>query len=265
MRKPDEGAIRIRKKPKLYNPSLVAAWPGIANVALTAASYLADKLQAKEFAEIEPLSYFDVEGTYVEKNLIQSPRLPQSKFYYWKGKRSQGDLIIFVGEAQPTSKSYQLAHEVLDFAEKLGVTQIYTFAAALVPQFAEKPRVWAAATDIQLLSELETQGLVLKGNFFIAGMNGLLLSLAKERNMKGICLLGETPGYLSEIGNPLASQSVLDVLARILNISVDMSDLEQMVEQARQEIEEAIKESRRQYIDNFTVPLWERPEEDDSG
>ena len=266
MRKREDDIIRVHTNPKLTNPTLVAAWPGVANVALTAASYLSEKLGAKEFAEIEPLSFFDVGGTYVERNLIQLPRLPQSKFYYWKGGRKRaGDLIIFAGEAQPASGNHQLANEILDFAQRLGVSQIYTFAAAIVPEFSEKPRVWAAATDPELLAELETHGLVLKGNFYIAGMNGVLLSLAKERNMKGICLLGETPRYLSDVGNPVASKSVLEVLTRILAIEIDMTEMEQMVAQARQEIDAAIKESRRQYINHFTVPLWERPEEEDQG
>jgi len=265
MRKRGEGSIRVDREPKLESPSLIAAWPGIANVALTAASYLADKLAAREFAEIEPLSYFDVEGTYVEANLIQLPRLPQNKFYYSSGRGSRQDLVIFVGEAQPASRNHQLANEILDFAQRLGVAQIYTFAAAIVPQFNENPRVWAAATDDQLLHELQSLGLVLRGNFYIAGMNGLLLSLAKERNMKGVCLLGETPRYLSEVGNPIASKSVLSVLAKLINVDIDLTELEQMVEQARQEIEEAIRESRRQYIDRFTVPLWERGEEDEKG
>ena len=265
MRKRGEEVIKVHRHPRLTNPSLVAAWPGIANVALTAASYLTDKLGAKEFAEVDPFSYFDLGGTYVEKNLIQSPRLPQNKFYYSKGKKGSGDLVIFVGEAQPASKSYQFANDILDFAERLGITHLYTFAAAIVPQFSDKPRVWAAGTDTAILSDLERYGLVLKGNFYIAGMNGLLLSVAKERNMKGTCLLGETPRYLSEIGNPLASQSVLEVLLRILNVKIDMTELEQMVQQARQEIDEAFKESRRQYIDHFTVPLWERPEEEEKG
>lgn len=265
MSKRGEEVIRVRRHPKLTNPSLVAAWPGIANVALTAASYLTDKLGAREFAEVEPLSYFDLGGTYVEKNLIQSPRLPQSKFYYSKGKKGSGDLVIFVGETQPAAKSYQFASDILDFAERLGVTHLYTFAAAIVPQFSEKPRVWAAATDTSILKALERHGLVLKGNFYIAGMNGLLLSVAKERNLKGTCLLGETPRYLSEVGNPVASQSVLEALTRILNIEIDMTELEEMVQQARHEIDEAVRESRRQYIDHFTVPLWERPEEEEKG
>lgn len=105
---------------------------------------------------------------------------------------------------------------------------------------------------------------MLKGDFYIAGMNGLLLSVAKERDMKGICLLGETPRYLSDMGNPIASQAVLQVLTKILEIEIDMTELEDMVQQAQQEIEKVIKESRREFIDHFTVPLWERTEEEEN-
>ncbi len=265
MRKRGEGIIKVYSEPKLSRPSLVAAWPGVANVALIAANYLSEKLGAEEFAEIEPSSFFDLNGTFVDKNLIQLPRLPQSKFYYWKRKGAGADLMIFIGEAQPASRSYEFAQQLLGFAQRLGVTHIYTFAAAVVPQFAEQPRVWAATTHRGLLSELEAQGLVLKGNFYIAGMNGLLLSVAKERDLKGTCLLGESPRYLSEIGNPVASKSVLEILTRILKIDIDMTELDGMADQARQEIAEAVKESRRQYIDHFTVPLWERPEEEEKG
>ncbi len=262
MRKRAEEIIKVYKEPKLTKPSLLAAWPGVANVALTAASYLCDSLGAEEFAEFEPLSFFDLNGAFIEKNVIQSPKLPESKFYYWKRKKAGGDLIIFIGDTQPASKNYEFANKILDFAQRLGVNQVYTMAAALVPQFTEKPRVWAASTDNELLTDLESHGLVLRGNFYVAGMNGLLLSVAKERKMKGVCLLGETPRYLSDVGNPIASQAVLEVLTRVLNVEIDMTEIQGMVKQARQEIEDAIRESRRQYIDQFTVPLWERPPEE---
>ena len=265
MAKHSEEVIKIYKEPKLTNPYLVAAWPGIANVALEAASYLKKKSKAEEFAEIEPLPFFDPSGVFIKSNLIQLPSFPQSKFYYCKRGETKNDLIIFLGEAQPTSKGYELANKVLDLAQKFGVTWVYTFAAALIPHFTDKPRVWAAATDGDLLSELEGHGLDLKGDFFVAGMNGLLLSVAKERNMKGVCLLGETPRFLGEVSNPAASQAVLQVLTKLLNIEIDMSELEETVSRAREELERIVKESRREFIDQFTVPLWERPEEEEKG
>jgi hypothetical protein len=263
MKKSHDDQVIIHKEPKLRSPSFLAAWPGVANVALEATTYLKDKLQAVEFAEIEAQSFFEVTGVYVEKNLVQPPRLPENKFYYWKRKGKEGDLIIFLGEAQPSTKNREFANMILDVVERFGVKVVYTCAAALISHFPEQPRVWAAATDGELLDEMEKQGLVLKGDFFIAGMNGLLLSMAKEREMKGVCLLGETPRYLSEMRNPTASQAVLRVLTKLLKVDIDMTEMDNLAAQSRQQIEELIKESRRQFISDFTVPLWERPQEEE--
>ena len=121
MKKSHDDQVTIHKEPKLHSPSLLAAWPGVANVALEATTYLKDKLQAEEFAEIEAQSFFEVTGVYVEKNLIQSPRFPENKFYYWKRKGKEGDLIIFLGEAQPSTKNREFADMILDVVERFGV------------------------------------------------------------------------------------------------------------------------------------------------
>jgi proteasome assembly chaperone (PAC2) family protein len=263
MKKSHDDQVTINKEPKLHDPCLLAAWPGVANVALEATTYLRDKLQAEEFAVIEAQSFFEVTGVYVEKNLVQPPRFPENKFYYWKRKGKEGDLILFLGEAQPSTKGREFADMILDVVQKLGVKTVYTCAAALISHFPEQPRVWAAATGGELLDQMEKQGLVLKGDFFIAGMNGLLLSMAKERGMEGVCLLGETPRYLSEMRNPTASQAVLRVLTKLLGVQIDMTEIDNLAAQSRQQIEELIKESRRQFISDFTVPLWERPQEGD--
>ncbi len=265
MKKPPENEVRIYKDPKLTKPALIAAWPGVSNVALEAATYLKEHLQAEELADMESSAFFELGGVFIEKNLVQPPRLPQNKFYYWKRRGPGGDLIIFIGEAQPTSKGHEFANRVLDVAQKFGVKEVYTFAAALIPQFTEEPRVWAAVTDGEQLSDMENHGLVLKGDFYIAGMNGLLLSAAKERGLKAVCLLGETPRFLSEMRNPIAAKAVLGVIARLLKLEIDMTELEDTADQARQQIEEMVKESRRQFIKDFTVPLWERPDEEEKG
>ena len=265
MKNPQEELFRIHKKPKLNKPVLIAAWPGVANVALEAANYLKDKLNAEEFAEMEPSPFFDLTGVYVEKNLVQPPRFPESKFFFWKrDDPSGGDLIIFTGEAQPSSKNQEFADRIVDFVCGLGVKEIYTFAAALISHLPEKPRVWAATTDVENLHDLERNGLILKGDFFIAGMNGLLISLAKEKGLKGTCLLGETPRFLSEMRNPIASQAILEELTRLLKLIIDMSELDAMADQMREQVDEMVKETRRQFIKDFTVPLWERPEGEES-
>ena len=256
--------VRTYGRPKLSHPSLVAAWPGISNVAIGAASYLADKLDAKEFAQIDPLGFFPLNGALIEENIVLSPQFPQSKFYYWKNKTARGDLIIFLGQAQPASQAYEFAHEVLALAQRFGVQRVYTLAAALATSFEEKTNVWAAATEPKLLEELQESGLLLKGNFYVSGMNGLLLSVAKEINMEGLCLLGETPQYAAQIQNPAASLAVLEVLTQILRIQIDLGELRDLVARVKLEMAKLSKESQREFIDRFTIPIWEHREEDEN-
>lgn len=261
MRRPQR-PIRVYKRPRFTDPCLIAAWPGIANVALAAVGYLRMSLEAQEFAEVDPLPFFDLDGALIEDNVIQGPRFPESKFYYWKDKQHGRELIILEGEEQPSFHGYDLAVHVLDFAQRLGVKRVYTLAAALVQQFSEEPRVWAAASGASVLEELRGHGLVLKGDFYVAGMNGLLLAVAKERNMEGICLLGETPRFPAEVGNPFTSLAILELLAKVLQVDLDLSELRESASSAHDEIDKMLSESRRDFLDQFTVSLWDRSEDE---
>jgi len=255
--------IELIERPRLSNPLFLAAWPGIGQVALIAVRYLREQLGAQEFARISPLNYFDPGGVFIEDNIIQSPRFPQSIFYYWRHPEGVQDMVIFEGEAQPTFHAYGLAHKVLDLAQSLGAGRVFTFAAALVSEFSESPRVWAAGTSPGLCRELERHGAILKGDFFIAGMNGVLLAVAQERGMEAACLLGETLRFFPQKDNPVASLAILEVFTGFLGLPVNLEGLRRSAEQARAELERLIRQSRREFIDRFTFPLWERGDEEE--
>jgi len=256
-------SVRMYEQPKLLRPSLVAAWPGMGQVALQGVTYLREKLEAVEFAEIDPMPYSELGGVFIEGNLIQPPRFPQNKFYYWRHPQQRGDLVFFLGEAQPSHHAYDFACRVLEVGEKLGVERVITLAAALVSEFPEQPRVWGAASSPHVAEELHKYGVVLKGDFYVAGMNGLLLAVARERGLETACLLGETPRFVPQVENPAASLAVVEVLARFLDLDVDLAELRQMAGKARQEMERYLMESRRDFIDRFTIPIWERRDEEE--
>ena len=50
--------IKLYARPKLNEPNLLAAWPGVGNVAIIIATYLTTKLNFKDLAEIEPARFF---------------------------------------------------------------------------------------------------------------------------------------------------------------------------------------------------------------
>ena len=57
----------------------------------------------------------------------------------------------------------------------------------------------------------------------IVGASGLLLGIGKIKNIKGVCLMGETSGYFAD---PKSAHEVLKVLTKILKIKIDFSELE---------------------------------------
>ncbi len=254
--------LKIRARPKLNNPALFAAWPGVGDVAVIVATYLLRKLEFKELARLRPAFFFDPVGVMVRNNVVEEPQFPQSVFYYMKGAGGQ-DLILFMGEAQPTTKSYDMANAIVDAAAHFHVRRIYTCAAAITRiHHTEEPRVWLTATNPALVKELEKQGTFQTGNLQIAGLNGILLGVAKERKMEGVCLLGEVPNYATRVHNPMAALAIMPIIAKILGVKVEMEELQLLASYTRERMKQVAAEAMEEYIDYFTEPIWEQGEDE---
>ncbi len=256
--------VKLYAKPKLKSPNMLAAWPGIGSVAIIVATYLKRKLDFKELAEVEASRFFDPIGVLVKDNVVEEPQFPESRFYYWKNKGEGSDIILFIGEDQPATKSYELAHCILDVGLRFQVKRIYTCAAAVTRiHHTEPSRVWGVATSQYVAKDLTGYDLVPKGDLHISGLNGLLLGVAKERDIEGICLLGEVPMYATRIQNPMAALAVLNILTKMLDIEIDMGELAQLAKETRERMRQVAAEAMGEYIDYFTEPIWEQSEEEE--
>lgn len=241
--------VILHRTPRLKTPDLIACWPGIGNIGITAIDSLVAQFGAVEIGEIEPWDFFYPTRVIVNSGILQELIFPSNKFYSITSKNK--DLLFFIGEEQPSNgenvyadgyKAYQMANLVLDVAEQFGCQRVYTSGAAVSFTHHElKPRVWAVTSEafitrkmkscdnIILMSEIE--GKSEKGS--INGLNGLLIGLAKKRGFESICLMGEIPDYLSGVPfpYPLASRSVLEIFARLLEIDLDYTPLDKMITQ----------------------------------
>lgn len=250
--------IKIYARPKLNSPNLIAAWPGIGNVSMLVATYLDKKLGFKPLAVIEASHFFDPIGVAVKDNLVEAPQFPQSKFYYWKNGGGGSDIILFIGDDQPSSNGYELANCVIDLAARFQVKRIYTCAAAITRiHHTEQPKVWGVATIENLMEELRKYDLIRRGNLHISGLNGLLLGVAKERHIEGICLLGEVPQHTTRMQNPMAALAILRVMPQMLGFEVDTFELAQLASETKDRMKQMAAEAMGEYIDLFTEPIWE--------
>lgn len=252
-------------------PWLIAAWPGMGNVAIIAAGFLVQKLGMEPAGELPPSGHFDVQEVEVREGIITRPRMPRSVFYKWKKPGGAGngrDLIVFLGEAQPSSGSYAFAHELLEHASKFGVERIVTFASMASQLHPSKdPRVFAVATDKSVLGELDGMDVEELEQGQISGLNGLLLGAGAERELGGICLLGEIPFFAAGVPNPKAARAVLEIFSQLAKLKLDLSELDEHVETVDRALIELLEQMREQQGEEggipADIPLPEEPGEDE--
>ncbi|MFO0954905.1 MAG: PAC2 family protein, partial [Isosphaeraceae bacterium] len=216
----------------LNNPWLVAAWPGMGHVAVSAGYYLMAKLGMNLIAEFSAEELFDVEHVEVKDGIIQAGRLPRSRFFAWTDPEGKRDLVVFIGEAQPPLGKYRFCRKLIEYARELHVERFFTFAAMGTQMHpSHESRVFAASTDEEGLAELKRHDLEILEDGQIGGLNGVLLGAAAEAGIGGSCLLGEMPHVFAQLPFPKASKAVLEAFGRITGITVDLDELS---EQSRQ-------------------------------
>jgi len=98
---------------------------------------------------------------------------------------------------------------------------VYSIGAALRQAgsvVALGAKVYVAANKPEILAGVERHGAtILQGVGQITGFNGLVLGLARERGIGGVCLLSEIDN--PNIIQPKAAQTVLQVLIKMLGIA----------------------------------------------
>jgi len=218
--------IKEISKPKLRNPILIAAWPGMGEVAYRSALFLREVLDFKMFAKLEAADFFKPAGVVVEKGILGLPHMPAGFFYYYKAKK-QPDVILFLGEAQPPLEyGQELARAIVKFAKKNKTVTIISFAAKPEPiDHRAESKVWMASTHKDVADTFKGFGIKVLNEGQISGLNGLVLGVGKKAGIKGVCFLAEIPFYTVQIENPRANLSLLKVIDKYLNFNLNLTPL----------------------------------------
>ncbi len=208
-------------------PALVACWPGMGHVGILAASYLRMKLKGVPYAEIDATPYFLPDAIEVADGIGRIPAPPRQMVY----QIAEPPLLVFEGEAQISGEpGIKIAGELLDIAQEAGVRTVYTGAAFAVPMSFRQPvEVYGVATDETLRTRFTALGVEPLKEGRVSGLNGLLLGLAKSRGLTAASFLATIPQYAIEAPNPKASKAIVQVLERIFNTTVDMTEIDERI------------------------------------
>lgn len=213
--------LKIHTLPKLNRPVMIAALPDMGNVAGIGMEFLVKKLKAKLFAEI--YAFWPPAVSY-EQGLIKYDQ-SSYKFHY----SQKENIVFFSGEFNPSDprRLYELCYEVVDMAKKLKVSTLYSIGAALRQPSPAEPKLFAATTTPKHLSLLKKKKLeLLNTQGQITGFNGLVLGIAKEKQLDSICILGEIDN--PNVIQPKSAQLILAKLLQVLELGpLDMKELEE--------------------------------------
>src|SRR5262245_8472203 len=242
----------MAEKLKLNHPWMVAVWPGMGNVAISAGYYLLAKLGMHVIAEYEADELFDVDHVDVKEGIIQPSRRPRNRFFVWTDPGQKHDIVVFFGEAQPPLGKFLFCKKLLDYAKELGVERVFTFAAMATQMYPEhRSRVFGAATDAESLQELKRLELELLRDGHISGLNGVLLGAAAEEGLRGACLLGEMPHIFSQLPFPKASLAILEVFTTMTGIELDFTELAEQARASEEELGELLARVETTYGQPF--------------
>jgi len=212
---------------QFHKPWLVAVWPGMGGVAQIAGGLLVRQLGAQPIAELDPGPFFEIQSIAIKHGVVQPTTLPRSIFYYWRDPAQKRDILLLLGDRQPTSDGYRYCQALLDAAAKFEVERVFTFAAMATPILpVQAPRVFGVCTREEMLDELRRDGVTLLDEGEISGLNGVFIAAAAARELPGACLLGEFPFFAATAPNPKASAAVLRVFAELAGLTLDLSEID---------------------------------------
>jgi uncharacterized protein (TIGR00162 family) len=223
--------IEIYEKPELKDPVLIEGLPGIGFVANIAALHLIKELKAKRFADIVSASFQDFAVT-TETGGASSPI---NELYYCKRGEGGRDLIIWYGNTQAltTSGQYELVGKVLDIVQELDCRFVISIGGFKKDEVQNIPGIYTAATDLKTIKEaLDLGTKVMVGHIF--GIAGIVIGLAKLRDLKGFSILVDTLGMFPDAN---ATRYALTTVGKYLNLDVDLSKVDATANETKKALE----------------------------
>lgn len=245
--------IKILKNISPKKLILLVGLPGTAYIGKLSVDYLVQQLKAEPIAEIYS-KHFPPYVIIKEDGLVELLR----NELHWFRNEDGHDVIFLTGNSQAFSPEgqYEVAETILEWAINQGVEKVFSVAALVTDKPFDSPSVFCTATSSELLENMKKYNIQPLNEGIIGGENGLIVGLAKKKNVEGICLLAETHGYQTSSGEYVtdakAAKAALNLLNNILDLKVNMEPMDKQASQMDEliakmgEIERRVREEMEQ-------------------
>jgi proteasome assembly chaperone (PAC2) family protein len=244
--------VELDREPPTSLTTLVMAfggWIDAGRAATGALRHLAKDLQAPRLARINAEEFFVFTQERPEVRMRadggRDIHWPRSEFFAWRPGTDRDGVLLFCGpEPHQRWKTYTKAF--LDLAERCGVKRIVSLGALLAGAPHTRPiRVTARCTDPASRALLEAWGIYRPPTYEgPTGISSVVLDAAEGRGMQHVGFMGQAPHYLPDSENPDAIQTLVSYTARLLNLSPDMSQFAEAIQEFRAQCDQAVARDR---------------------
>ncbi len=245
--------IKILKEFAPKEITLVVGLPGTAYIGKLSVDYLVQQLKAELIAEIYS-KHFPPYVIIKEDGLVELLR----NELYWFRTDDERDIVFMSGNSQALSPEgqYDVADAILEWSVSHGLKRVISVAALVTDKPFDNPDIFYTTTTPAMLEEMKQFGMKTLDQGIIGGENGLIIGLAKKKDIEGVCLLAETHGYQTSQGEYVtdakAAKAALNVLNCILALKVNMEPMDKQADQMDEliakmgEIERRVREEMEQ-------------------
>jgi proteasome assembly chaperone (PAC2) family protein len=231
--------LKIECEPGLNKPSLImgfSGWMDGGDVSTGAVKYLREKLEAEQFAHIDPAGFYiynfpgsmEISSlfrphTKMKDGLVQKYDLPANTFY----GSAKHNLALLLGK-EPNLAWEQYADCIFELSVKFDIRQIFFVGsvAGLTPH-TRKPRMTFSVSDEKLKTLLPQQGVRFSNYEGPASITSYLLSSALQHGVDMLSMVAEIPAYVQGY-NPRCIEAAVRTLSRILDLHINLDDLQEM-------------------------------------
>ena len=221
-----------------------SGWADAAEGATSAVKFMQRKLQAKKFAEIDPEEFYDFSQTRPHSSRTRDGKRrihwPGNEFSYLTGATPESGIMVFSG-VEPNLKWRTFSKTVAKVARDHGVESVIHIGALLDAVPHTRPvKLSGTASEPKLSEFLESQGIRSSNYQGPTGISSAVMDACLKEGMEYTSIWGHTSHYLQAAPNHRVGHTLLEILVKLLDLPLDLSELYSAADVFNGEVEKAV-------------------------
>jgi proteasome assembly chaperone (PAC2) family protein len=237
--------LSYQSRPQLRRPIMVVGfqgWSDAGEAATSSVGYLRKLWNARVFASVDPEDFYDFQVTRpqvkVNEEGVREITWPTTDFAHAAVPDADRDVILLLG-IEPSMRWATFTKLVTEVAHDNNVELLVALGALLAGRPHTRPiRVTGSASTPELAAKY---GLATPRYEGPTGIAGVVIDACRRESIDAVTLWGWVPHYLQGGPSPTATLALLQRLATLLELSIDLTDLEQRARAHDERVSEAVR------------------------